>query len=127
MLLALGTFGILDVTGTLAWGQMVSQWWPLAIIGFGLAVMVEGRCVSLGSATITTIGLALLMDNQNWWNKDARNAVWSLLLASVGLAVLFGVGLGGKPGRRDTGREGSRAESEGSEDRNDHRAGKEAA
>ena len=39
LFLALGVFGVLDATGVLAWNDTVGQWWPVAIIAFGLADM----------------------------------------------------------------------------------------
>jgi hypothetical protein len=66
LLLALGLFGILDVTGTLAWDESVGQWWPLAIIAFALAEMVVARRVTLDPVIIAAIGVGLLASEQRW-------------------------------------------------------------
>jgi hypothetical protein len=106
LLLALGLFGILDVTGTLAWDESVGQWWPLAIIAFALAEMAVARRVTLGLAIVAAIGVGLLASEQRW----ASEWVWSLLLAGLGLGVLFGLGRSGRPEPQDGDREQSHVE-----------------
>jgi divalent metal cation (Fe/Co/Zn/Cd) transporter len=104
LLLALGVFGILEATGTLAWNDTVGQWWPVAIIAFGLANMATERRITFGQAVITAIGLALLADQQDWASDIL---VWSLLLGGIGLAVLFGRGRSHKPDHQGADREAS--------------------
>ena len=65
LFVALGLFGILDVTGTLDWEASVGQWWPLAVIAFGLAEMASCRRVTLGPAIITTIGVGCSPTSSN--------------------------------------------------------------
>lgn len=107
LFVALGLFGILDVTGTLDWEASVGQWWPLAVIAFGLAEMASCRRVTLGPAIITTIGVGLLADEQHW----ASEWVWPLLLAGIGLAILVGVDRRPKPDHQGVDREASHIES----------------
>jgi|SRR5512132_1245158 hypothetical protein len=104
LFLALGVFGVLDVTGILAWNDTVGQWWPVAIIAFGLADMATEHRVTFGPAIITAIGVALLADQQNWANDTL---IWSLLLGGIGLGILFGLGRSPKPDYEDADREAS--------------------
>jgi hypothetical protein len=103
LFVALGLFGVLDVTGTLDWEASVGQWWPLAVIAFGLAEMASCRRVTLGPAIITAIGVGLLADEQHW----ASEWVWPLLLAGIGLAILLGVDRGPRSDHQGRNREAS--------------------
>lgn len=94
LLLALGVFGVLDWTGALAWDDSVGQWWPVAIIAFGLAEMATEHRVTFGQAIITAIGVALLADQQNWASSVL---IWSLLLGGIGVGILFGAGRSEQP------------------------------
>ena len=38
--LATGVLAILDATETIAWSKTFEEWWPLAIVGWGLADML---------------------------------------------------------------------------------------
>lgn len=85
VLLALGVCGILDVAGVVSSSETIGQWWPLAIVGWALAAMLNERRVTLGGAVCAAIGVTLLADTQAW----ASGAVlWSGLAIAVGLAIL---------------------------------------
>ena len=102
--LALGVFGVLDVTGVLAWDTSVGQWWPVAIIAFGVADMATEHRITLGPVIITAIGLALLADQQNW---ASDTLIWSLLLGGIGLGILLGRGRSQPPDHQPADREPS--------------------
>ncbi len=84
--LAMGVLAILDATGTLAWSRSFEQWWPVAIVGWGVADMLADRHVSLGGTIIAVIGFTLLADQQQW---TAGALVWSALFLLVGAAILL--------------------------------------
>lgn len=109
LFLALGVFGVLDVTGVLAWNDTVGQWWPVAIIAFGVADMATEHRITFGQAIITAIGFALLADQQNW---ASDNLIWSLLLGGIGLGILFGRGRSPTPDHQGADREQSSAGSQ---------------
>ena len=96
--LAMGALAILDATGTIAWSQTFETWWPVAIVGWGLADMLADRRVSVGGAIIVVIGFTLLADEQGW---TVKALVWSVLFLLVGTAIL----LPGSRRERDTERE----------------------
>lgn len=97
--LAMGVLAVLDATGVVAWSQGFEEWWPVAIVGWGLAEMVSHRRVELGGVVVTLVGLALLADQQAW---AAEAVVWSVLFLLAGAAIL---GLGSRrkarPGGED--------------------------
>ena len=86
VLVSLGAIGILEATGTGTGG--VADWWPIAVIGLGLAAMVGRRRVTLGPLVIVALGFVLLADQQSWTDGDLFGPA---LLIVFGLAVLFGV------------------------------------
>ncbi|MEI8406507.1 MULTISPECIES: LiaF transmembrane domain-containing protein [unclassified Kribbella] len=86
VLVALGVIGILEATGTGTGG--VADWWPIAVIGLGVAAMFGRRRVSLGPLVIVALGFVLLADQQSWTDEDLFGPA---LLIVFGLAVLFGV------------------------------------
>jgi hypothetical protein len=96
--LAMGVLAILDATETIAWSTTFEEWWPLAVGGWGLAVMLGDRRVSLGGVIIVAIGTTLLADEQGW---TVEALVWSMLFLIIGVAIL----LPGSHRKRDDARE----------------------
>ena len=84
--LAMGALAILDATGTIAWSRTFEEWWPVAVVGWGLADMLADRRVSVGEAIIVAIGFTLLADEQGW---TVEALVWSVLFLLVGTAILL--------------------------------------
>ena len=84
VLLALGVCGILDAAGVVDSSQTIGQWWPLAVVGWAVAGMLEERHVTLGGIICAAIGLTLVADAQAW---ASDTLVWSSLAIFIGLAV----------------------------------------
>lgn len=87
VLLAAGTLGLLDAAGVIEAWAGVGRWWPVAVIGLGIAAMLAQRHVSLGPVVVTAIGLLLLAGQQGW---GLEGYVGPALLIVVGAAVLGG-------------------------------------
>lgn len=84
LLVALGTFGMMDVLGILSWADTVSRWWPIAIIMLGLITMASERRISFGPSVVTGIGTLLLLGRLGI--MDARLA-GPLLLLGIGVMI----------------------------------------
>jgi len=84
--LAMGVLAILDATEVIVWSRTFEEWWPVAIVGWGVTDMLSDRRVTLGGAVIVAIGFLLLADEQAW---TAEGFVWSLLFILVGAAILL--------------------------------------
>ncbi len=84
--LAMGVLAILDATGAVAWSNAFDEWWPVAIVGWGLADMVADRRLKVGGVVVTAIGCALLAEQQAWAGEAL---VWSVLFLLVGMAILL--------------------------------------
>jgi hypothetical protein len=87
--LTLGVIAILEATGTLDWDTTVGEWWPVAIIGWGLAETIQDRRMTLWDGAITAVGVVLLADEQEW---GAEALVWAALFIFIGLVVLLAPG-----------------------------------
>jgi hypothetical protein len=83
---AMGILAILAGTGTIAWSQTFEEWWPVAIVGWGVADMLAAHRISLGSAIIAAIGITLLAAEQGW---SGEAFVWSMLFLLIGTAILI--------------------------------------
>lgn len=83
--LAMGVLAILDATGAVSWSTAFDGWWPVAIVGWGLADVVAHRRFELGGVVIAVIGCALLAEQQAWAGEAL---VWSVLFLLVGAAIL---------------------------------------
>jgi Cell wall-active antibiotics response 4TMS YvqF len=88
VLLALGVFGLLDAAGVLDAGMTIGRWWPLAVIGLGVAAMVAQRRMSVGPMVVTVVGVVLLASRQDWL---VPALIAPLVLVAVGVAVMVGV------------------------------------
>jgi hypothetical protein len=84
--LGLGVLAILEATGTLDWDRTVGEWWPVAIIGWGLAEALQDRRMTFWDGVITAGGVALLADEQGWGSEAV---VWAGLFIFIGLVVLL--------------------------------------
>ncbi|HEX6330925.1 MAG TPA: LiaF domain-containing protein [Actinomycetota bacterium] len=88
ILLALGTLGVLDATGTLESSEAIDRWWPVGIIGLGLIGMIVDRRIAIGPGIVVLIGVLLLADQQDWTDEDL---VGPVLLIGIGLLLLSGL------------------------------------
>ncbi|MBW0093224.1 hypothetical protein I4I73_08615 [Pseudonocardia sp. KRD-184] len=88
VLVGLGGVGLLGATGVLDAAAVTAQWWPLAVIGLGLAAALAQRALATGPVVVTAIGVALLAGAQDW---AVQEVVWPALLIVVGLLVLSGL------------------------------------
>lgn len=88
VLVALGVLLLLDEFGTLAAGELIATWWPLAVIGSGLAKMaLPPRSVG-GGGVVVAVGAVL----QLWRLEviDDLSLLWPVLLLTLGGWLLLG-------------------------------------
>jgi hypothetical protein len=85
--LAAGVIGILAVADVVDWNRTVGVWWPVALVGWAAAEMINSRRLTVTGSVIVAIGLAMLADNLDW---PVRGLVWSALFLGVGVAILWG-------------------------------------
>jgi hypothetical protein len=95
VLVGLGAVGLLGATDVIDAGAVTGRWWPVAVIGLGLAAMTAQRSLSIGPLVVTAIGVVLLAGAQDW---AVRDLLWPALLIVVGLLVLSGLARRRSPG-----------------------------
>jgi hypothetical protein len=110
MFIALGGLGILHVLDILNWGNVVGEWWPVAIIGWALAEMLTARRFSATAAVIAAIGVGLLADEQD---RTGSGVVWSAVFIAIGMAILYGHSHRTNPSTRPSNGRGGGAEAVG--------------
>ena len=109
--ITLASLAVLHVIGILDWNQTVNQWWPVAIIGWALAEMLDARRFSATAAIIAATGLGLLADEQHW---AGRGIIWSAVFAGIGAAIMFGPARRkASPGQQGASPDGHDAEADG--------------
>lgn len=96
VLLLLGGFGLLDATGVVDADLTIGRWWPVAVVGLGLAAMAGQRRVSVGPAAVTAVGVVLLGSQQGWL---VPGVVGPLVLIALGAVVVLGFARAGTTGR----------------------------
>lgn len=88
VLFSAGVVGMLGAIDVLDAGAILARWWPVAVVGLGLAALVAQRSVSPGPLVVTAIGLALLGDTQGW---PVDEVLWPAVLIVVGVLLLTGL------------------------------------
>lgn len=94
LIIAVGTLLLLDNADVLDFGDVVSRWWPLAIILAGLLSLIANPRHWAIALIITAVGGTLLLNSLDV--LDISAIVLPAILIFVGLIVIFGRGLGSK-------------------------------
>ena len=85
LLLTLGVIWLLDLAGLDA-GQLIRQWWPLAVITLGLVAVLSERHLSAGPVVLVLAGTALLISNLA--GVSVGGIVWASVIIVVGVWML---------------------------------------
>lgn len=93
VLVAIGVLLLLDRAGTLDAGQVISDWWPAAIIALGLVTLAERPVSFLGPLILLVVGVLLLLFTLDILKGSAWSVIWPSALILFGVAVLFRNGL----------------------------------
>lgn len=112
LLIVIGVVALIDNLGLghLDLGDLISQWWPVIPIYFGLMGVTfallrqgSGRGIMWGSLVVNALFTAffvnVLGNNHDWWSFDPGNWLFPLLLVVIGLSLLLR-GPGTRPGAR---------------------------
>ncbi len=88
----LGVLFFLDATGAIEAGDIVSGWWPAAIVALGVFQGMAGGSTRRSAMVLVLVGLGLLAVTSGILGSDAWGYVWPVALMLVGLWILFGWG-----------------------------------
>jgi Domain of unknown function (DUF5668)/Cell wall-active antibiotics response 4TMS YvqF len=88
-LIAIGVLFLLDRADVLDAGQVIGDWWPAVIVGFGLVTLAERPVSLLGPVLLVAVGVLLLLVTNDVLETSAWNVIWPTALIAIGLTVLF--------------------------------------
>ncbi len=88
-LLAVGGLYLLDLGDIVNAGSIVSTWWPLAVIAFGVMALVGPSRSMIGGSIITFAGVVLLIASLGLLPVSPGELIFPLILISVGLGLLL--------------------------------------
>lgn len=101
VLVLLGALLLADQMGRLDAGYVIGRWWPLIIIGLGVAQMIEARSVGLGPLVVVGVGVLLQLGQLEVIPGGVWRYVWPVLLIVVGLQLVLRRGGALPAGRPD--------------------------
>lgn len=73
---------------------IMRSWWPLVIIAVGLLAWMNNQRRWFGPLIIVLVGLALMFDQLNIWDRSAWNVFWPMIIIAFGARLVFGRGSG---------------------------------
>jgi len=88
-LIAIGVLFLLDRADVLDAGQVIGDWWPAVIVGFGLVTLAERPVSLLGPVLLIAVGVLLLLNTNDVLDTSAWNVIWPAALIVFGATVLF--------------------------------------
>ncbi|MGV8965623.1 MAG: LiaF transmembrane domain-containing protein [Cellulomonas sp.] len=96
-IVAIGAIGLLRGMGfvDLSLGDLISTWWPLAIVGVGLAALVSAPRAWLGPVIVIAVGVVFQLGELDRLPANAGDLLWPLAIMVVGLSVLTSRGARG--------------------------------
>jgi hypothetical protein len=89
VLVALGGLFLLDQAGAIDAGQVIGDWWPVAIIAVGLAQLVAHPRSPVGPLIVTGIGTVLLLTKLELISPAVEDYLWPAALVVLGLVILL--------------------------------------
>ncbi len=88
----------------ISWADNVmGLWWPLSIIAVGLLAWRGNRRHVFGPMIIVLVGIIMLIDQTNLFNRSAWNIFWPIVIVLLGARVLFGKDFGHRGMQQETG------------------------
>lgn len=100
IIVAVGALWLLDAADVLNAGDIISDWWPVAIILAGLIALIANPRHWPIAGVIVLVGVAFLLATLDI--ADIWAIVWPVAIIVVGLVILFGRGLGAQAEIGDT-------------------------
>jgi predicted membrane protein len=89
VLVALGALYLLDVADVLNAGRIVGDWWPVAVIAFGIAALIGPARSLVGGVIMIVVGLVLLTATLDIVDVSAGQLIFPLILIAIGAGILL--------------------------------------
>lgn len=87
IVLAIVVAAVLQLTHVVGANRTIGEWWPLAVIGFGIVRMVSDRRIGGRDVVLASVGVALLLDEWSWVSADV---IWpAFLVWTIGVTLIW--------------------------------------
>jgi LiaF transmembrane domain len=86
-LIVVGVIALLGRADVVDAGEIVSTWWPLLVIGLGVAQYLADPDAWIGALIVTVIGVLLLGTRLGTFGGSVWSWVWPIGLIGIGLSV----------------------------------------
>ena len=96
-IVAIGAIGLLRGMGfvDLSLNDLFSTWWPLVIVGVGLAALISAPRAWLGPTVVIAVGVLFQLDRLDLLAGSAGDFLWPLAIMVIGLSILTSRGAQG--------------------------------
>ena len=93
ILILLGVGFLLDQTGYIQFGDIISMYWPVIIILAGLSGLLDRRSSKLGNLIVLAIGAILQLRNLGYITIDVFQLFFPVVLILIGINIIFSKGV----------------------------------
>src|SRR3990172_5266835 len=90
ILISVGVLLTLDVTGTIAAGDLLERWWPLILVTLGIAQLLDHPEHFVTPTILMLAGGVFLLSTLEVWNVDVGELIGPVILIGVGASILIG-------------------------------------
>ncbi|HSF86546.1 MAG TPA: DUF5668 domain-containing protein [Acidimicrobiia bacterium] len=90
LLITLGTVLALGAADVVDAGELISEWWPVALIAAGVLQMVVNPRHWFSPVLVAGVGVVLLLNTTGAVDADLWPAFWAGLLVVAGVGLLVG-------------------------------------
>jgi hypothetical protein len=88
IIIAVGVLFLLDAAGSLEAGEVLGDWWPLAVVGVGAFQLLERSRPVVQPLIVLCAGVLLLLATTEALGTDSWSYVWPIAVIGGGLLVL---------------------------------------
>lgn len=93
ILILLGLGFLLDQTGYINFGDMISMYWPVFIILVGLTGLFDRKSSKLGNLIVIAVGVLLQLSRLDYITIDVFQLFFPVVLILIGINIIFSKGV----------------------------------
>ncbi len=90
LLIAIGTFLLLDKMDIYDFGELIRTWWPMILIYIAVQhFMNSGKANKTWAFILLIVGVLFLLRNLDFLDRDLLHTYWPVIFLVAGLYILF--------------------------------------
>lgn len=93
ILVLLGVGLLLDQTGYIEFGDIISLYWPSILILVGLAGLFDRKSSKMGDLIVLALGILLQLNRLDYIEVDVFRLFFPIVLILIGVSVIFSKGI----------------------------------